>query len=175
MEGGSPSYFSNQMPRTFAFKPDYSVRFSQVRNIKAPSVSVLEVLRKKLSRIGDLDSPSGARLTNVKCKDARTPASYRNVGKVGLTITSPPYYGMRTYVEDQWLRNWFIGGPPEIDYGNDQQIRHTGHTHSSPISQRCGRTSTRCPRTERISMSATALFPRSKATREKFSSFAEGG
>src|SRR5207245_2613813 len=28
-------------------------------------------------------------------------------------ITSPPYYGMCTYGRDQWLRLWFLGGPPE--------------------------------------------------------------
>src|SRR5690606_22175631 len=41
--------------------------------------------------------------------------------------TSPPYYGMRTYIPDQWLRNWFVGGPASVDYTNDNQI-----VHSSP-------------------------------------------
>jgi hypothetical protein len=126
-DSGTPSYFSNQMPRTFSSKPDYSVRFWKQHDIKAPEASVLAVLRKKLSRIGDIDGPSEGRLANVKCKDARMAASYRNVDTASLTITSPPYYGMRTYVEDQWLRNWFIGGPAEIDYRNEQQLRHTGH------------------------------------------------
>jgi hypothetical protein len=40
-------------------------------------------------------------------------------------ITSPPYYGMRTYLPDQWLRLWFLGGPPVVDYSNRQQLRHT--------------------------------------------------
>lgn len=123
---GTPSYFSNQMPRTFASKPDYSVRFWEEHGILAPRASVLDVLRKKLARISDLDSPSGGGLTNVRCTDARNASSYRNADKANLTITSPPYYGMRTYVEDQWLRNWFIGGPAEPDYGNEQQLCHTG-------------------------------------------------
>lgn len=123
---GTPSYFSNQMPRTFASKPDYSVRFWDERGILAPQASVLDVLHKKLVRIRDLDSPSSGELTNVMCTDARNASSYRNIDKVSLAITSPPYYGMRTYVEDQWLRNWFIGGDAEPDYGNDQQLRHTG-------------------------------------------------
>src|SRR5262249_53047559 len=43
-------------------------------------------------------------------------------------ITSPPYYGMRTYVPDQWLRWWFLGGPSRVDYEPKK-----GHfTHSSP-------------------------------------------
>ena len=33
-----------------------------------------------------------------------------------LIVTSPPYYGLRTYVSDQWLRNWFLGGADRVDY-----------------------------------------------------------
>lgn len=122
---GKASYFSNQMPRTFASKPDYSVRFWRDRSMKPPVVSVLEVLRKKLARISDLDAPSPGRLTDIKCGDARSAASYRRVRNATVIVTSPPYYGMTTYVEDQWLRNWFLGGPKEIDYGNDQQMSHS--------------------------------------------------
>jgi hypothetical protein len=41
-------------------------------------------------------------------------------------ITSPPYYGMRTYVPDQWLRNWFVGGPSVVDYDATTQLSHAG-------------------------------------------------
>jgi len=40
-------------------------------------------------------------------------------------ITSPPYYGMRTYIPDQWLRNWFVGGADTVDYSSGQQIGHS--------------------------------------------------
>jgi hypothetical protein len=43
---------------------------------------------------------------------------------VDLVITSPPYYGMRTYVADQWLRNWFLGGLPEVPYGEKNPLSH---------------------------------------------------
>ena len=42
-------------------------------------------------------------------------------------ITSPPYYGLRTYSQDQWLRHWFLGGPPEVDYH-----MLVGMNHGSP-------------------------------------------
>ena len=42
-------------------------------------------------------------------------------------ITSPPYYGMRTYIPDQWLRNWFVGGPDAVDYTNRDQVVHSGY------------------------------------------------
>jgi hypothetical protein len=31
---------------------------------------------------------------------------------------------MRTYIPDQWLRNWFLGGPEVVDYTNCHQINH---------------------------------------------------
>lgn len=45
---------------------------------------------------------------------------------VGLVVTSPPYYGMCTYIPDQWLRNWFVGGPEKVDYCTASQISHKG-------------------------------------------------
>jgi hypothetical protein len=43
-------------------------------------------------------------------------------------VTSPPYYGMYTYVADQWLRNWFLGAPPDVDYDASLQISQGGVT-----------------------------------------------
>jgi hypothetical protein len=34
---------------------------------------------------------------------------------------------MRTYIPDQWLRHWFVGGPDFVDYSNRDQV-----VHSSP-------------------------------------------
>lgn len=45
-------------------------------------------------------------------------------GKISRVITSPPYYGMNTYEEDQWLRIWFLGGPNTVKYGNKNQLSH---------------------------------------------------
>lgn len=124
---GVPSYLSNQMPRTFSSKPDYSVRYWRDRDLKAPNASVLDVLEKKLDRITDLDSDTFGRLSNVKCADSRFARSYRNLPPISLIITSPPYYGMRTYIQDQWLRMWFMGGSETVFYNNDEQISHSGH------------------------------------------------
>jgi hypothetical protein len=43
---------------------------------------------------------------------------------VKLIVTSPPYYGLRTYVADQWLRNWFLGGSEHVDYSYGVQLSH---------------------------------------------------
>jgi hypothetical protein len=47
---------------------------------------------------------------------------------ISLVVTSPPYYGMRTYLPDQWLRSWFLGGPEHVDYGS----ANGEMTHGSP-------------------------------------------
>lgn len=120
-------YFSNQMPRTFASKPDYSVRYWRTNGLTAPQVSVLEVLRRKLERIPDLNSPTLGNFRRIKCADARQAAPYKTISGPLLVVTSPPYYGMRTYVQDQWLRNWFLGGPSEVDYDSNVQLRHSSH------------------------------------------------
>jgi hypothetical protein len=126
-EGATPSYFSNQMPRTFASKPDYSVRFWNERGTRPPLVSLVQVIKKKLSRIEDLDSKSHGRISNIKCSDARDVLSFRSIPKTFLTITSPPYYGMRSYVQDQWLRMWFLGGSEDVKYESGDQLCHSGH------------------------------------------------
>lgn len=124
---GTPSYFSNQMPRTFASKPDYSVKYWRRHDLRAPRVSVIDVLTKKLERITDLNTKSPSRIQNVKCLDARKAGSFGRVKGPTVTVTSPPYYGMRTYVQDQWLRMWFLGGAEEIEYSNHNQLCHSGH------------------------------------------------
>ena len=120
-------YFSNQMPRTFSTKPDYSVRFWKQRGMKPAEVPVLDVLRRKLQRIPDLDKPAKGGISRVQCADARQARPYQDLEGRLVVITSPPYYGMRTYIQDQWLRSWFLGGPGDINYAADSQVRHSSH------------------------------------------------
>jgi hypothetical protein len=127
MRNGTPSYFSNQMPRTFASKPDYSVRYWIDHDMHPPNVSVIEVLTKKLKRITDLNADSPSHFQNVKCLDARKATSFGRIKGPIVTVTSPPYYGMRTYVQDQWLRMWFLGGKEVINYENRNQLCHSSH------------------------------------------------
>ncbi|MCA9465114.1 MAG: hypothetical protein KC643_06675 [Nitrospira sp.] len=118
-------YFSNQMPRTFSSKPDYSVRYWQKWGMQAPEVNVLDVLERKLARIPELNQRKIANFGRVKCADARLAQTYRNLHGRLVVITSPPYYGMKTYLPDQWLRNWFLGGMEEVQYHGFTQLRHS--------------------------------------------------
>jgi len=120
-------YFSNQMPRTYASKPDYAVRYWKERGLKAPQVDVLRVLRRKIERLSGLAKESANSFSQVVHGDAQSGDVFRTIRAApSIVITSPPYYGMRTYVQDQWLRNWFLGGPEHVDYSAGPQLDHGG-------------------------------------------------
>jgi hypothetical protein len=119
------AYFSNQMPRTFASKPDYSVRYWRAQDLQPTPVDVLQVIKRRVARLELNTLPDCIGTPRISTADARLARGYASIrGKIDLVITSPPYYGMRTYVADQWLRNWFLGGPSEVPYGEQCFLSH---------------------------------------------------
>jgi len=107
------SHLSNQCPRTFAPKPDYAVRFWRKRRMKPPAVNVVEVVRTRARRY--LSQRPAYTPAHVVLGDSRAAKVFES-RQFRWAITSPPYYGMRTYIPDQWLRNWFLGGPAHVTY-----------------------------------------------------------
>ncbi|WP_236786891.1 DNA methyltransferase [Allochromatium tepidum] len=122
-----PSYFSNQCPRTYAPKPAYALRFWQKRGLVPEPVDVLAVIERRAKRYfrTSSDITGAVRLADSRNADSLQPETPGT--RFDWVITSPPYYGMRTYIPDQWLRNWFVGGPDTVDYSNRDQV-----VHSSP-------------------------------------------
>jgi hypothetical protein len=52
---------------------------------------------------------------------------------------------MYTYVPDQWIRNWFLGGPPTVDYEASTQLARGGHiAFTSALAQVWRTTADRC-------------------------------
>ena len=124
------SYLSNQMPRTFAPKPDYAVRFWRKRKLEAAEIDVVAAVERKLLRLarGQYSVYSGA-WQDVHCGNAVQQVAYDSMPReVDTVITSPPYYGMRTYVQDQWLRHWFLGGPSHVDYARSGDLLSSSPT-----------------------------------------------
>ena len=121
------TYLSNQCPRTYAPKPNYATRYWKSRELVPEYRDILDVIERRARRYYE-EQPSGGGA--VRLADSRSSNSVIPPGSGALydwVITSPPYYGMRTYVPDQWLRNWFLGGTATVDYGNKGQV-----VHSSP-------------------------------------------
>ena len=127
---GSTSYLSNQFPRTFASKPEYSVNYWKNKGlVRPPKVSLIDVVKERAWRYYSNDIPdSGGFILN---SDSTKQSTFSMIDtmtsgrKFDLVVTSPPYIGMCTYVPDQWIRNWFVGGPSFVNYDCKGQI-HNG-------------------------------------------------
>jgi len=125
LQKSSPAYFSNQCPRTYAPKPAYAVKYWKYRNMLPPVLDVVKLIRTRATRYFAQSAPKA--YGNAVLGDSRDPVAFKlatDRQKFDWVITSPPYYGMRTYIPDQWLRNWFVGGPGYVDYTNAGQINH---------------------------------------------------
>ena len=119
------SYCSNQMPRTYASKPDYALRFWRGHRMQPPKVDVLDlVTRKAVHYFGHLPPSVDARVVVGDSRRLKIRKLLPRSERAGWVITSPPYYGMRTYVPDQWLRYWFLGGPAKVVYRVSRQLKH---------------------------------------------------
>ncbi|MGE0543890.1 MAG: DNA modification methylase, partial [Dehalococcoidia bacterium] len=105
------SYFSNQSPRTFAPKPRYAVKFWRERNLAPPFVNVLQIIEQRAHRYYGQEQTRGRGVAVLgDSRECEVFRQFHEHARVRGVITSPPYYGMRTYIPDQWLRSWFVGG-----------------------------------------------------------------
>jgi hypothetical protein len=116
------SYLSNQMPRTFSTKPKYSVNYWHKKGLEPPKIDVKEVVKRRAEFVFKTlpDRTNGF----IIDQDSRKTFQVEAGVKFSWVITSPPYLGMVTYKQDQWLRNWFVGGPWKVDYTKPNQISH---------------------------------------------------
>src|SRR5262249_15153706 len=118
----APSHLSNQCTRTFAPKPAYAMRYWTERKLKPARIDIAEVVKTRAERyyVGQRKA-KGFAIQG----DSRHEKTFDDLDmRVRWIITSPPYYGMRTYIPDQWLRHWFVGGPSEVEYANHGQLDH---------------------------------------------------
>ncbi len=122
------SYFSNQCPRTYGPKPAYSVKFWNNRGLIPPRVNVLGIISERAHRYYGNVAPRvvGGAIEGDSRHESTLNEARKKIGKFDFIVTSPPYYGMKTYMPDQWIRNWFLGGSPKVDYTSQGQISHSG-------------------------------------------------
>lgn len=108
----SSSYFSNQMPRTISTKPAYSIRFWKERGLRPPERDVFAVLRQRAEFRYVTPPPRGNAVVLHRDMRELPWLAGELPGPVRCVITSPPYFDVTNFEEDQWLRLWFLGGPP---------------------------------------------------------------
>jgi len=116
LHGDSPSYFSNQMPRTISTKPRYSLDYWRRHRLWPKKRNVFALLKSRAQYRLSSDVPG--LVGRVALADARE--GFKTFpflgGKIRLVITSPPYFDVTSYEEDQWLRLWFLGNLPRPTY-----------------------------------------------------------
>lgn len=120
----APAYLSNQSPRTYAPKPDYAVRFWLERKLAPKQVDLPAIISKRARRFYGCERLA---LGHADLADSRHESAFCHpefAKPFAWVITSPPYYGMKTYIPDQWLRYWFLGGPERVDYETKGQVNH---------------------------------------------------
>lgn len=124
---GEPSYLSNQMPRTYATKPGPAIKYWNKKGNYPRYIDVLDLVKRRTNFVFSLLPPAVD--GDAFVFDCRT--EFKKVVKKNFKwiVTSPPYYGMRSYVPDQWLRYWFVGGPPVVVYDKEKFIRHNSVSH----------------------------------------------
>jgi len=101
------SYLGNQMPRTYAPKPAYALRYWNRHGLLPDYVDIRNIVKKRALRY--YNSNMAVVQNQVIYGDSRKADCLQQLSKVSVIITSPPYYGMQTYYTDQWIRNWFLG------------------------------------------------------------------
>lgn len=111
----STMYLSAQMPRTVSTKPEYSLRYWAKHGYKAPERNVFGLLEDR-ARFRFVSEPPCLR-GDVWLDDMRRAAGHIPSGSVHLIVTSPPYFDVTSFEEDQWLRLWFLGGASHPTYG----------------------------------------------------------
>jgi len=123
----SDHYFSNQMPHSISTKPNYSVRYWSSHRLQAPSRDVFAILRSRAAFRLETGVPKLSGRAAL-CDVRQIARAFRGSAEsVGIAVTSPPYLDVTNFEEDQWLRLWFLGGPPHPTYrriSRDDRLRH---------------------------------------------------
>jgi hypothetical protein len=80
--------------------------------MQAPDRDVFEILRRRATY--RYESPLPKQESIVLNTDMRNLPRELESGahSIKCAITSPPYLDVTSFEEDQWLRLWFLGGPP---------------------------------------------------------------
>ena len=106
------NYFSNHMPSSFAPAPDTLLEYWRTAGLKPPRVNILKMIERRTRLLlGDMPGPG---LGRVILGDSRSIETYPEREPFDRVITSPPYFGLNTYISDQWLRMWLLGDASEV-------------------------------------------------------------
>jgi hypothetical protein len=115
------------MPHTISTKPAYSLRFWRTHRFRPPKRNVFDLLEAQAGYRYETPPPKGDSIVFQSDMRELPRMSGSFPGQIRCVITSPPYFNVTAYEEDQWLRLWFLGGPPHPTYRKvSRDDRHEG-------------------------------------------------
>lgn len=93
--------------------------------MRPKAIDVKPVVARRVERLELKNIRCASGSPQIRRGNSTTSTAYRGIsGQIDIVISSPPYYGMKTYIADQWLRNWFVGGPSVVPYSPREQLCH---------------------------------------------------
>lgn len=94
--------------------------------MRPPEVDVIDIIGTRAEKLlSENLPPVRAHVANADSRKVSWEKLLDGLGPVSWIVTSPPYYGLRTYRPDQWIREWFLGGSHTVEYTVDSQLRHS--------------------------------------------------
>ena len=131
LHGGRCNSVSNQMQKSRAMGPDYAVQWWKKRDMLPPEIDPYEYFFQRICwryRHGIIDNSCPAEIIRG---DARQVLSNRLKGfgkesekeRFDFLFTSPPYFNVTDYRQDNWIRLWMLDkGPSLPDWKKDTAI-----------------------------------------------------
>ena len=108
LHGRASDGISNQMQKSRAMGPDYAIRWWKDRGMSPPDVDPYEYFCNRIGwryRHGIVDERKEAQII---LGDSAAVLKDHQEKKFDLLFTSPPYFGITDYRQDNWIRLWML-------------------------------------------------------------------
>ena len=116
---------SNQMQPVKSCGMEYAIKWWKEKQLTTPpKIDYLSYLIKRISWRYEKGFPRYKK-SFVYLNDNRIVLKRKNLKKYNfkLLLTSPPYYNVTDYFQDQWLRLWLLGGKNRLSSGEKFQSK----------------------------------------------------
>lgn len=116
---------SNQMMKSRALGPDYSVRWWKEKGMKPPNIDPVDYFEKRIKWRYKHGTVARHTPAEIILGNAEEKLRGRKGETVDLVFTSPPYLDVTSYLHDSWIRLWALGeGPARPNWFKDKKIHN---------------------------------------------------
>ena len=131
LHGRANDGISNQMQKSRAMGPDYSIRWWKKRCMYPPQIDPYSYFRKRICWRYVHGVIEKRHTSEILHGDAAQVLSGYQDGNFDLLFTSPPYFSMTDYRQNTWIRLWMLTeGPPLPDWKKDPRTsRQVSYCH----------------------------------------------